>query len=205
MGQNKHKTVFGSNPAHNLWELRWNFLFSLLPTMHFTAYKCELVKSFQRIILGRKPRSKTQLQSNANGLKNLPVKYGQVKGLVKRKPFIPDTFSKWPYQTSKVLVLNFNTELHPSSLLALHNLHCTLCLRALRGTEMLSLLCDFKWRWAQTFVLLNSDTSPRTNTHFNWASAAACCLLLSLPLQQHRRRRAWNAGLAAWQLSLLIF
>lgn len=56
--------------------------------MHFTAYKSELVKSFQRIILGRKPRSKTQLQSNANGLKNLPVKYGQVKGLVKRKPFI---------------------------------------------------------------------------------------------------------------------
>lgn len=32
--------------------------------MHFTAYKCELVKSFQRIILGWKPRRETQLQSN---------------------------------------------------------------------------------------------------------------------------------------------
>ena len=63
--------------------------------------------------------------------------------------------------------------------------------------------CDFKWRWKQTFVLLNSDISPCTNAHFDWASAAAR-LLLSLPVHRHRRR-AWNAGVAAWELPLLIF
>lgn len=83
-------------------------------------------RAFRQSYLEGNQEGGKQLQSNTNGLKILPVKYGQGKGLVKRKPFIPDSFSKWLYQTSKFLMLNFNTVLHSSRLLALHShLHQT--------------------------------------------------------------------------------
>lgn len=72
------------------------------------------------------------------------------------------------------------------------------------GTET-SLPCSFRWRRKQTFVLLDTDASPWRDTHFDWASAAAGCPLHSLPPHCHRRRRPWNAGVATWELPLLIF
>lgn len=84
VGQNKHKTVFGFSPTHHLWELRWNFLFSPLPAMHLTAYKCELAKSFQRSYLEGNQRARKQLQTNLNGweacLWNMVRKGGLGKG-----------------------------------------------------------------------------------------------------------------------------
>lgn len=118
VGQNKHKAVFGFNPTHHLWELRWNFLFSPLPAMHFTAYNCELVKSFQRSYLEGNQRTGKQLQTNTNGWKTCLWNMGRKGDLCKghhsfRIPFQSDCTKAARF--SEGGTLNFNTELHPSS------------------------------------------------------------------------------------------